>query len=90
MKLLAKLPVADVNRGDFSQGRLTGLEAGRFEIENDKLGLVQPAIEGGMGGERPAVCFCIVGAVLIRTKGGLDEAGTQLRVTWQRKGGVCA
>ena len=76
MKFFAKTPVADANRGDFSNGRFTRLEAGCFEVENDKLGIVEWSIEVGMRGERPAICFRIVGTVLVRTKGRMDEACT--------------
>ncbi len=73
MKLLADLPEADSNCGDFSHGRFAGFEASCFEVKNDKLGIVEWAIQMDMAGERPTVCFAIVGTELISTTGCMDE-----------------
>ena len=91
MKFLAKIPVSDADRRDFRNGGFTGLEASCFEIEHDKLGILEWflewSVEVGMRCERPAICLRLVGTVLVRAKSRMDEAYAQLWITLSRKRG---
>ena len=74
MKLLAKISLANFDRRDFSNGCSAGLEAGCFEIDNNKLGILDRSVEVGMQRKRPPICLRIVGKVLVGAEGRMDES----------------
>ena len=71
MKLLAQAAIFDPYRRDFGDRRRAGLEAGGFEVNNDKLGVTYRLVQGSVGGEVPTIGRWIVGEVRVRSQSDL-------------------